>query len=182
MVGVTDDAAKLFGLDYVVSARTIASIQDIDNWMQFQHDLTNPNETFDRVDKENLVYRLDREKTLAEMEKLYKELDEKIPDDYAGFMIINGLIASSKQKLMIKNFGVVYFEQLKAKDRTKIEEAKNNLTGELKKFDGPCLSFDAPLISDQMIYLYKNAPTLIQNCGDVLTDPMWKRRFFRLDP
>ena len=119
--------------------------------------------------------RLDRGKTLGEMKKLYEGLDLNMPDNCASFIIVNG-------KTMQQNFGMVDFLQLKAKDKTKIEKAKADLVEKLKEVEGPCLSFDAPGLYEQFARLYVDAPKLIEEYGDVLKNPMWRARLFKLDP
>ncbi len=116
------------------------------------------------------------------MRRLLEELDPKIQDNYAELSIVAGMIPSSKQGIKSQDFGRIRLIQLKAKDRTKIEEAKADLVERLKEVDGPCLSFDAPQIYEQMQRLYEDAPELIQKYGDILISPNWKTRVFRLDP
>lgn len=134
-------------------------------------------------DKEKVFLKVfDWKKTLEEMKKLYEELDPKMPENYAELVIVNGHIQSTKETVKNQNLGVVSFIQLKAKDKSKIEEAKADLVERLKEVDGPCLSFDAPKMFEQMVALYDDAPKLIEKYGDVLRSPMWKTRLFRLDP
>lgn len=180
--GVTHDAAKLFGLDYLISAHTMETEEEWRNWETVQRDLADPEKAFDKYDKDNLVYRLDRKKTLQEMKKLYKELDSKIPDNVASLLVVNGHVPASEQTVKQQSLGLVTFRQLKAKDKEKIEEAKSQLVEKLKEVDGPCLSFDALDICVQMWNLYINASRLIERYGDVLKSPMWRTRLFRLDP
>ena len=73
-------------------------------------------------------------------------------------------------------------KQLKAKDISRIEEAKADLVERLKEVDGPSLSFDAPQLHRQIMELYVDAPKLIRRYGDVLLTRDWERRLFRLDP
>lgn len=182
IAGITNNAAKLFDLGYLIDAQTVENGKDMNDWRLLQHDLANPDEDFDRFERNFLFYKLDREKTLKEMKKLYEELDQKTPDNYAEFVVVNGDIPFSEHEIKTQHLGVVSFVQLKAKDKTKIEEAKIDLVERLKEVDGPCLSFDAPRIYKQMIGLYLNASELIQNYGDILKSPMWQTRLFRLDP
>lgn len=180
--GITNEGAKLFGLSYLIDAQTIENLQDMKNWREIQKDLANPEKLFDEYEKDRLVYRLDRKRTLEKMRKLNQELDPKIPDNCAELMVVSGLVPSGKETVLRKNLGVVNFLQLKAKDKTKIKEAKSELVEKLKEVDGPCLSLDAPEIYRQMVGLYSNAPRLIERYGDVLKSPMWETRLFRLDP
>lgn len=179
---ITNRAAKLFELSYLIDAQTIENSQDMKNWREVQKDLDDPEKAFNEFEKERLVHRLDRNKTLEEMKRLHQELDPKIPDNYAELVIVSGHVPFGKETILRENLGVVNFLQLKAKDKTKIEEAKSELVEKLKEVDGPSLSFDAPEIYRQMIGLYLNAPGLIEKYGDVLKSPMWKTRLFRLDP
>ena len=105
-----------------------------------------------------------------------------MPENCAELVIVNGQIRHTEKTLKTKNLCVVGFSQLKAKDKSKIEEAKYYLVEKLKEVDGPCLSFDAPEIFIQMWELFYHAQELIQKYGDVLKTPDWKTRFFRLDP
>jgi len=174
--GITSNEAKLFDLGYVLAAQTIEEGgEDLNDWIALQRNLNNPDEFFDEYEKSNSVLRLDRERTLGEMKKLYKKLDADMPDNYAIFVIIDG-------KTMQQNFGMVDFLQLKAKDKTKIEKAKADLVERLKEVEGPCLSFDAPGLYEQFTRLYDDAPKLIREYGDILRNPMWRKRLFKLDP
>nr|MBI4157014.1 hypothetical protein [Candidatus Woesearchaeota archaeon] len=180
--GITNDAAALFDLNYLVAAATIESPKEMGLWKDIQRDLADPDKVFDEFDKRHLVGRVDREKTLGEMKRLYEELDSKMPENYAELAIVDGQIQHTEKTVKTKNLGVVYFRQLKAKDKSMIEEAKADLVERLKEVDGPCLSFDAQVIYHQMMNLFGKAPKLIQKYGDVLKSPMWQTRFFRLDP
>ncbi len=189
LAGIRTPSSKLFGLSYLIAAQTIENSDDMRRWLLSQRDLTDPEKAFDEYEKDHLVYRFDRERTLEEIRKLNQELDPKIPDNYAEFVVVPGYVPSiedrldGKQDLIGKLLGSVRFTQLKAKDKTKIEEAKSELVERLKKTTkGPCLSLDAPAIFDQMMRLYKDAPVLIENYGDVLKQPAWQTRLFRLDP
>lgn len=179
---ITNSSAELFGLTYVINAQTIENGYDVADWRALQRDLADPDKAFDKHDKSNLVYRLDREKTLKEMRKLHEELNPKIQDNYAEFAIVNEQIPSSEKTITPQKLGVINLIQLKAKDKTKIKEAKADLVERLKEVDGPSLSFDAPQTYRQMMRLYADAPKLIQNYGDVLRIPMWQTRLFKLDP
>jgi len=179
---ITNKGAKLFGLSYLIDAQTIENLQDMRNWRAIQEDLADPEKAFDEYEKDLLVYRLDRKRTLEEMRKLHQELNPKIPDNYAELVIVSGYVPSGEETILKKNLGVVDFLQLKAKDKTKIEGAKSELVEKLKEVDGPCLSLDAPEIYRQMVRLYSNAPRLIERYGDILKYPEWKTRLFRLDP
>ena len=173
--GITDNDAELFGLGYVIDSQTIESGRDVDYWKNLQHDLDNPDKFFDEQEKNSPVFILDREKTLGEMKKLYEKLDADMPENHAEFSVVDGEIRQ-------QNLGRINFLQLKAKDKTKIEEAKADLVERLKEVEGPCLSFDAPGLYGQFARLYSDAPELIRSYGDVLKNPRWRKRLFKLDP
>lgn len=179
---ITNEGAKLFGLSYLIDAKTIENFQDMKNWREIKEDLADPEKLFDGFEEDTLVYRLDRKRTLEKMRKLNQELNPKIPDNCAELVVISGYVPSGKETILRKNLGVVSFLQLKAKDKTKIKEAKSELVEKLKEVDGPCLSLDAPEIYRQMVGLYSNAPRLIRRYGDILKYPEWETRLFRLDP
>ncbi len=180
--GITYKDADLFGLGYIVDAQTIENSADMNSWRELKIDLVKPNEIFDKYEEEHGVFRIDREKTLDGMKKLYEELDQKMPDNYAEFYLVNGTIRSSNENFKIQHIGRVLFLQLKAENKNKIEEAKTDLIKKLKEIEGPCLSYDAPVLFNQMFRLYAKSQVLIQNYGDILKQPNWKTRFFRLDP
>ena len=76
--GITSNEAKLFDLGYVLAAQTIEEGgEDLNDWIALQRNLNNPDEFFDEYEKSELVLRLDREKTLREMKKLYDRLITK---------------------------------------------------------------------------------------------------------
>ena len=97
-------------------------------------------------------------------------------------LIKNGQIPFTDQTVRPQYLGAVILEQLKAKDKTKIEETKADLIERLKEIGGPCLSFDAPELFFQNNRLYEDASELIQKYGDILLNPVWRTRLFRLDP
>lgn len=180
--GLTNDSARLFGLSYFIHAKTIEDNLETINWLKLEQYLIDPDKTFKACGESELVCILDREKTLEEMKKLHEKLGLNIPDNFAKFSMVTGQVPYEKDELKLQNLGVISFAQLKAKDRTKIEEAKTTLVERLKEVDGPCLSFDAPQIYKQMMGLFADAPELIQKYGDILRTPLWKTRFFKLDP
>jgi len=182
ITGVQNSGSKLFGIGCIVDAQTYEDWSDCRNWRDSQRDLAKPDELFERYDRESLVYKLDRQKTLEEMRELHRRLDSKMPENYADLFITRGNVASSENRLEEKAIGRIAFFQLKAKDRAKIEEAKSALIEKLKEVDGPCLSLDAPCLLQQVIDIYQDSSELIRRYGDILKSPMWRTRFFRLDP
>ncbi|MBI2110410.1 hypothetical protein HYT51_01365, partial [Candidatus Woesearchaeota archaeon] len=177
-----DSYNALFGIEHIIDAQTYEDWNDCSKWRGLQRDLVKPDELFERIERDRLVIRLDRQKTLEEMRELHRKLDLKMPDNYADLFITTGDVASSENRLDEKAIGRITLWQLKAKDRVKIEEAKSALIEILKEVDGPCLSLDAPYLFQQVINLYQDSSTLIRRYGDILKSPMWKTRFFRLDP
>ncbi len=179
---ITTAPAKLFGLSYIVDAQTIEDYKGIRLWKNLQKDLSEPDDAFDREERrfEFEFAKLDREKTLEEMKKLYQKLDQKVPENYAEIYVTDGLTLSSYED---KKVGSIVVRQLKAKDRTNIENCKSGLIERLKEVDGPCLSFDASGLIVQSLKLEVDAQKLVNNYGDILTNPnRWRERLFRLDP
>lgn len=62
------------------------------------------------------------------------------------------------------------------------ESVKKKFVDELKEFEGPCLSYDARNIYCQFYRLAKDANTLANRYGDILVNPIWTEKFFRIDP
>lgn len=181
--GVTNKDAELFGLGYFVDATTMEDTKNIFIYRALQRGLANP-KFFDEFEADSQIpFRLDRKKTSEEMKRLYQELEPKIPDNYAELVVIDGRIPFKEDKIKTAFLGFVGLEQLKAKDKAKIEETKSELIEKLKEVDGPCLSLDAPNIFRQMINLYYNAPEIVQKYGNILSSPStWKTRLFIFDP
>ncbi|MCH7850421.1 MAG: hypothetical protein IH845_02150 [Nanoarchaeota archaeon] len=180
--GITNDPDRLFGLSYKVYASTVKKFGDIKWWKGLRRDLADPDKLFDNYENQNLIFRVDRERTLEEMKKLYEKLDQDVPNNYATLFVLSGKAPYSREEFQSKSVGRVSFGQVKAEDDTGIKEAKSDLIGKLKEVDGPCLSFDTPDLINQSIGLSNVADNLINNYGDILMDPNWSRRFFRLDP
>lgn len=178
---VTKDSARLFGLSYVVEAQTTETAKPMNDWDRLQKLFQDPNKHFDNFEQ-SYICKLDRKRTLERMEKIYKELDPKIPDNTASLNVITGQIPYTEKTLQEKNMGVVSLYQFKAKDKTQIEETKTKLVERLKDVGGPCLSLDAPEIFRQVKVLYNESGELINQYGDILKSPNWKTRLFRLDP
>ncbi|MEK6926183.1 MAG: hypothetical protein AABW50_02805 [Nanoarchaeota archaeon] len=180
--GVATQDSLLFGLGYIINAQTAENRSEIDDWKRLQAELADPDKYFNGLEESSFILKVDREKTLEQMKKVHEELDLKMPENYAEFVLVSGYIPSTNTEVKRQHLGVIAFEQLKAKDKNKIEGAKTGLIERLKETDGPCLSFDAPCIFGQMMDLFYDAPELIQRYGDVLASPNWKTRLFRLDP
>ena len=174
IAGITNDSAELFGLTSIIRASTIENPNDFSNLQSLQSDLANPDETFDKKDSEDLVYRIDRVKTLEEMKRLYKELETRVPQN-SGYLIA---MRGNDHNIV----GEVGFNSLRAENRTAIEKAKTDIVEKLKEVRGPCLSFDASGLLSSASSLYDKSTKLIQEYGDILTSPNWQTRFFKLDP
>ncbi len=179
--GITSSEANLFGLRYIIDAQTQEETRSIHEWRNLQRGLVNPDDTFDRMERDSPVI-LDRERTLEKMRKLYQELDSKMPENYADLFITVGELPAAEHNLKLQYVGRIILAQVKAGDESKIEEAKADLVEKLKEVEGPCLSFGTPQLLQQMASLYVNASELIRNYGDVLKFPNWRTRFFSLDP
>lgn len=169
---ITNDQARAFGLSYIIDAQTVKNWKEAEDWRNLQRDLANPDAAFDEKDAKNLVYRVDRTKTLDAMKAYHQRLDPDIPDNFAGLDVFSPITAKGY-------IGRITFEQLKAKDKTKIEEAKRELAERLKAFKGPALSFEAPITFPKMQRLYHNAPELVQRYGIVPHLQDWSTKLFR---
>lgn len=173
-IGISNAFANMLGLSYLIIALTFDEVYDVQNWRKLQIILANPEETFDKKDKEDLVYKMDRKKTLEEMKKLYEELDRKMPENSAVFDIMD---------MDFKRYvGYLRLVQLKAKDSSQIDNTELSLVERLKQIEGPCLSKDALDFHDQFWRTFDNAPSIVENYGDILLNPLWRERFFRYDP
>lgn len=174
--GISKDSARRFGLSYIIGSSTAEDTGEVRDWIKLQACLTNPENFFDNYEK-NIVYRLDRKKTLREMKKLKQELAPKIPDNLAEFTMVRGYAPYQEEITQPADLGVINFFQLKTKDRKKIEKTKSKLIEVLKAFEGPVLSLDALRINGQIFSLYENSFVLINCYGDVLSSN-WKNRLF----
>jgi len=175
---LTNDYAKLFELGYVIDAETEEQGSDVTRWIRLRKDLAEPEKTFDEWDRQFLELRVDRQKTLELMKKVYEEIGQRVPDNYAELFVIDGRAPFSGRK----NLGRINLTQVKSQDRVKIEEAKSQLIERLKQVDGPCLSLDAASIMSQIGRLYNDAAELVQKYGDALPHSNWRERLFKRDP
>lgn len=194
--GITTSAARLFGLNYLINASTAQYPSEVAFWLGLQGMLKNADKIFVsgaeeevegdihiRIDKLIIV---NREKTLEKMRKAKSELDPKMPDNYAEFYMVRGEIPRTDMRVRSEGgresyVGRVGFQRVKAEDRTKIGEARSELVERLKEVGGPCLSLDAHSVLSQHVGLFEKAPGLIAQYGDVLMNPDWRARFFKLD-
>src|SRR3989344_2412634 len=179
---VTNNYAELFGMGYLVDASTLMNFREVKNWLSLQKDLANPDKMFDEFEEDSAIFKLDRLKTLEQMNRLNDELNSQIPDNYAGLFITYGISTAKYCPPKSNGVGQISFSKLKAKDETQINNAKSELVEMLKGVDGPCLSLDASQLIRQVLRAYDDASDLIQKYGDVLKDPNWKSRFFKFDP
>jgi len=182
-LGATNDFAELFGLGYKFDARNFDAHTDIANWRLSKEHLEDQ-ELFDKfIDKRNNeILKIDKEKSLESIKELYQKLDREMPEYFVEFDAIAGLVPTVGDPL-IKLLARVRIEQVKAEDRSKIEECQSELIERLKEVDGPCLSYDVPEIHGQFWKVYNNSKRLIDNYGDVLVNPgEWEKRLFKLDP
>ena len=174
---ITNGFLEHFGVSWIIDAHTFSNATDLVYWQRLAIDLADPNKTFDEYERDNLVYRFDRERTLAEMKKLRQGLEQKIPDSSAELVIHRGEFFGENAY-----HGFIGFIEAKEEGKPKVEQARTGLIDKLRKYKGPCLSFDAPNILSQASRLYLDEPYLTNTYGDILTDPNWRRRFFRVDP
>jgi len=179
--GITNDSTKLFGISYLIHASTLRNPKEVIQWCALREMLIDPDKGFDEYENEDL-FRLDRQKTLEQIKKLNEESSPKIPDNSAEFFVMCGSVRAKYLLPELKNVGMIKLIQLKAKDRTIIDNAKSELVEKLKEVDGPCLSLDAHPLLKQVGRMYSDASELIQKYGDILKDPAWKTKFFRFDP
>jgi len=179
---ITDNTAMLFDLGYMVDAETFEDYEDIRTWIGLQGDIAEPDKLFDRLEENSQILKVDRERTLESMNKLYQELDQKMPRNYADFHIINGFV-QHRLGFYDKKVGRIFLKQVKTEDRTKVEDCKSQLVERLKEVEGPCLSLDVPGIINQTASLSNHAPYLVRDYGDVLVNPgEWRKRLFKFDP
>lgn len=171
--------ARLFNLGHLVNAQTSKTYEEINVWKRLQTDLSDPEKLFDAWEKDNLAIRLDRKATLENMQRIFAELDSKVPDNFAEFY----LTKLYETPYGTNNVGRIEFEQIKAKGNSKIKQAKSELIERLKQVIGTPLSLDSPYLISQLRRFSFDAPKLIADYGDVLTNPHgWQNRLFRLDP
>lgn len=168
--GVTTDAADAFGLGYTICATT-GNIDDLRLRSRIRDCLAHL-ENFDRYEKEKLIV-IDKQKTEEKLKALERQLDPQVLDSYVSFSVVPN---------NIHFIGAVSLSQVKGEGRTKIERTKTDLIERLKNVRGPTLSFDAFSLLSQRVALYHDAALLLQKYGDILKNPMWERRLFKLDP
>ena len=172
---LTNKFEEFFKLNYIIDSQTEENYWNIQTWLMLQRDLADPEKVFDNKDKGDLVFKIDRKKSLDSMKKLYEEIDPKIPTEYCGLFIMHG--HDPREAI-----GYISLTRLKGKDNIQIKKAESELMEYLKDVNGPCLSLDAPAIINQIARLQADLPLLIERYGDIITSPNWKARLFRLDP
>ena len=178
-VAITNNSAKLFDIGHLIDSQTNENSIDVRRYGKLKEILSNPDKHFDESDERYLFDILDREKSLEKMKKLYNELDSKMLENNAEFLLLDGHFIPSNDSVPV---GRICFSQVKTKDKTNIEKAKTDLIEILKQVEGPCLSLDSPGLFRQACELYGNASKVIANYGDIIKDPLWKTKFFKLDP
>ncbi|MBR9691679.1 hypothetical protein GOV06_02740 [Candidatus Woesearchaeota archaeon] len=177
---VTNSAARLLRVGYIIDAANIEDLEDSPSplrlYRTLKRVLENPEENFSRVEEcEALV--IDRKETLAKMHEKLHELKSTLPDIYSGFHVING-----ESPITQSCVGTVCLGKINAPDNPGIDKAKSELVEMLQEFDGPCLSYDAPSLLIQADNLFEDSVRLVENYGDVLLNPKWRKRLFMLDP
>lgn len=176
--------ASMFNLGYYIDASTAEKTGEVGERNFFKECLKDySNKNLEKFKEDFPYIKIDKEETLKEMKNTYEKLNSKMPDYLAQFDIIPGIFVHDEEN-PVKIIGCVNFWQVKSEDKKKIETAKKDLIEKLKEYDGPCLSLDAPELHSQMwrLYNYDNATTLIGKYGDIIKDPLWQTKFFKLDP
>ncbi len=175
--GVTNREGNLLGFSFNVCADTFRSRDNIKTWRALKRELSEPERVFDRYDEEQLIWKVDRTKTLENMRRVYQELDVKIPDNIAHFDVI------SFRQFSEMSLGVVAFHQIKSETNKAIEKAKAELIDKLKEIEGPALSFDVPSFVKQIGRInFGELTDVVNSYGDILFNPGWPDRLFRIDP
>lgn len=142
-------------------------------------DLADPEKYFDALEKDSPVTKLDRKKTLIEMERLYEKLDQKMPENIAMLAPL-GLEESKDYsgKIFYSTVGELYFEKITAMNEGTIDSCKSELVNGLKDFGDRPLSLDVSEIFSQIDNLYSTVQNI--DCDIILEYPQnWKKRLFR---
>ncbi|MDO8508782.1 MAG: hypothetical protein Q7S27_03805 [Nanoarchaeota archaeon] len=166
---------ELFGVTHIISSFS-AEHEELTSWFNLKNDLADPQKAFDRMDGRGII-RIDREKSLENMKKLFEELDSKMLNQSAGLNI-----SPIKYRDNENYFGFISLKESRKEGKEKVKLAKDELVEKLKEFDGPCLSLDAFELYMQCTGIRLNANALVSNYGDILLNPNWPERFFRFDP
>jgi len=176
--GVTNTSASLLGFAYTIHAETFENSASLDLWSFLKKQLSDPAKYFDKFEEKRLLT-LDREKSLELMQSKFDELDKDVPDNFARFYVMDGLSQITENDFRQRYLGVVFLDSYKAEDDSVIDKVKAELCDKLQVFKGPALSLSAPIIFETHFKAYFDAENLVNDYGEVLFSPNWKKKIFR---
>lgn len=179
---ISNEYASLFEVYYLIESQTLENNEDIKIWKKLENNLKDPELLFKNIEKSTRVIRIDRDNTLKQMKNLKDELEKKLPDNCADFLVIEGYSPYDGNSHQKNYVGVIGLGQIKAKGDTQIKKAKTELIKCLTDIRGPNLSLETPNIVRQMLYLLDDAHLLVQDYGDILNNPLHSTRLFKLTP
>ena len=158
-------------INNLIRSVTFSDPKAVANFLNLRRDLQDPNMTFDNFEDEDIVYRVDRRRTLENMRAFYRKLARSIPD-YIGFYYLEELDNGE----ILGNLGVF---QAKAKTRPRLT-SKNSLVSAVKTADGAPLSYSVDKTFSQYTDLYADRQTLLGQYGNVLSRE-WQSKLFKHD-
>lgn len=174
----THPFAERYGLQIAVDAETVEYSQ-ITRWKERMGLIPHFDAQCDAYEHDKSFLKIDRPRTLESLQKVHTESEGIMPEYYAKFYVLR-----VKDTLLLESalVGEITFEQIKAKDKDHLELANKEILEMLKQTRGPQLSYEAKPLFDQAQRFFKASQTLQDSYGDILLDPDWQRRFFRIDP
>jgi len=178
---IGSDPEKAFGFHHEVNSFNYDDPKDIRLWGKITHDLKDPEKAFDEFEADSSFMKLDREKTLSEMQKLQGELDSEVGDFWVSYSarLVHQKIGSD---FHLRGLGRIHISELKGVG-DEYDAFRESLIKVLDEVDGPTLSYDCHNLSYQASHISHNLDKLMENAGDIITSPKgWQERLFLIDP